>query len=85
MTSFQINEKRKRFDDAPRGGLQGATASFGGGFGVKASPAGVYVIKGEDVRWLPAVEPERLAFIGGFIVVVALLIVRSIVKSALKR
>ena len=34
-------------DDAPSepaAGLQGAAASFGVGFGVKASPAGVYVI-----------------------------------------
>ena len=75
-------------DDAPSepaAGLQGAAASFGVGFGVKASPAGVYVIKGDDVRWLPAVEPERLAFIAGTIVVIALLIVRSIARTALKR
>ena len=69
----------------PAAGLQGAAASFGVGFGVKASPAGVYVIKGDDVRWLPAVEPERLAFIAGTIVVIALLIVRSIARTALKR
>jgi len=69
----------------PAAGLQGAAASFGVGFGVKASPAGVYVIKGDDVRWLPAVEPERLALIGGTIVVIALLIARSIARAALKR
>ena len=67
------------------GGIQGDTASFGVGFGVKASPAGVYVIEGDDVRWLPAVEPERLALIGGVIGVIALLVLRSIIKAILKR
>jgi uncharacterized spore protein YtfJ len=71
--------------EAPGGGLQGAAASFGVGFGVKASPAGVYVIKGDDVRWLPAVEPERLALIGGVVGVISLLVLRSIVRAALKR
>lgn len=66
-------------------GLQGAAASFGVGFGVKASPAGVYVIKGDDVRWMPAVDPERLVLIGGAIGVFTLLILRSIVRAALKR
>jgi uncharacterized spore protein YtfJ len=32
----------------------------GGGFGVGARPAGVYVIKGGDVTWRPAVDVNRL-------------------------
>jgi uncharacterized spore protein YtfJ len=32
----------------------------GGGFGLKARPAGAYVIKDGDVRWKPAVDPNRI-------------------------
>lgn len=69
----------------PSSGVHGAAASFGVGFGVKASPAGVYVIKGDDVRWLPAVEPERLVLIAGAVGVLTLLVLRSVVRAALKR
>jgi uncharacterized spore protein YtfJ len=33
----------------------------GGGFGVSAKPAGVYVISDGDVRWRPAIDVNRLA------------------------
>jgi len=46
------------------GGLQngpgrgpGAGSGFGSGFGMLARPAGVFVIKGDRVRWQPAVDP----------------------------
>lgn len=32
----------------------------GGGFGLSARPAGVYVIAGGDVRWQPAIDVNRL-------------------------
>src|SRR3954471_22646797 len=32
----------------------------GGGFGLMAKPAGAYVIKDGDVRWKPAVDPNRI-------------------------
>jgi uncharacterized spore protein YtfJ len=32
----------------------------GGGFGLGARPVGAYVIKGEDVKWVPAVDVNRL-------------------------
>ncbi len=32
----------------------------GGGFAVRAKPAGVYVIQGGKVRWVPAVDPVRI-------------------------
>jgi uncharacterized spore protein YtfJ len=32
----------------------------GGGFGLVATPAGAYVIKDGDVRWEPAVDPDRV-------------------------
>ncbi|MCW2682210.1 MAG: hypothetical protein JWP33_123 [Blastococcus sp.] len=48
------------------GGLQngqdGATpdggVSFGSGFGLMGRPAGVFVIRGDKVRWQPAVDPN---------------------------
>jgi uncharacterized spore protein YtfJ len=33
----------------------------GGGFGVKARPAGAYVIRGGDVEWRPAVDVDGIA------------------------
>jgi hypothetical protein len=44
------------------GGLQngrgrGAETGFGSGFGMVGRPAGVFVIKGDRVRWQPAVDP----------------------------
>lgn len=35
--------------------------SVGGGFGLRARPAGVYVIEGGRVSWRPAVDVNRLA------------------------
>lgn len=32
----------------------------GAGFGVNAAPAGAFVIRGEDVRWVPAIDPHRV-------------------------
>jgi uncharacterized spore protein YtfJ len=53
----------------------------GGGFGAAARPAGVYVIKGEDVSWRPAVDPHRLAAVAGAVTVVYLL-TRAVVQRA---
>jgi uncharacterized spore protein YtfJ len=42
----------------------------GGGFGLGAKPVGAYVIKGDDVRWVPAVDVNRLlglAFLVGLV------------------
>jgi uncharacterized spore protein YtfJ len=33
----------------------------GGGFGTMSFPLGVYVIKGGDVRWVPAIDATRVA------------------------
>jgi uncharacterized spore protein YtfJ len=52
----------------------------GGGFGVGAQPAGAYVIKDGDVRWVPAVDVNRIVMGGQIIVIVALLTIRMIFK-----
>jgi uncharacterized spore protein YtfJ len=47
----------------------------GGGFGMSARPAGAYVIRGNDVSWQPAVDPNRIIAVLG-LVAVAYLITR---------
>jgi uncharacterized spore protein YtfJ len=39
----------------------GQEMGSGGGFGGVVIPLGIYVIKGEDVRWKPVLQPMRLA------------------------
>lgn len=52
----------------------------GGGFGLNASPAGAFVIKGDTVRWVPAVEPARL--IGTVaLAIVAVVVVKGLVRA----
>ena len=36
------------------------TESAGGGFGGMARPAGVYVLRGDDVQWQPAIDVTLL-------------------------
>ena len=45
----------------------------GGGFGMSGRPAGAYVIKGGEVTWRPAVDPNRIIAVAGFVLVAYLL------------
>lgn len=45
----------------------------GGGYGVKGRPVGAYVIKGGEVSWRPAVDPNRIIAVVGVVVVAYLL------------
>ncbi len=54
---------------------------FGGGFGMAASPAGVYVIKDDDVRWVPAVDLNRILVGAQVVAIVFLLVVRSMARA----
>ncbi len=56
----------------------GGGSGSGGGFGLTAKPAGVYVIRGEAVRWQPAVDVNRI-ILGGQIVAIVFLLVRGAV------
>lgn len=53
----------------------------GGGFGVGARPAGVYVVKDGDVAWRPAVDPNRVVGVLGT-VAITYLITRALVERA---
>ena len=53
----------------------------GGGFGLVARPAGVYVIKGDSVTWQPALDLNRV-ILGGQVVAIAFFItIRAIARA----
>ena len=55
------------------GGESGDDRGSGAGFGLQARPAGVYVIRGDEVSWQPAVDVNR-AIIGGQIVAIVFIL-----------
>lgn len=63
--------------------LDGMTPGSGSGvgFGMRATPAGAYVIKDGDVRWEPAVDLTRVIVMGQIVGIIFLLVLRSILKS----
>jgi uncharacterized spore protein YtfJ len=60
-------------------------SGYGMGYGLRASPAGVYVIKGGEVEWKPALDTNRLALQRTGVMIVGLLVLRSIVRTIAKR
>lgn len=67
------------------GGGSDTENNGGGGFGLTASPVGVYVVKGGEVAWEPAVDVNRISTLGIVAGIVALLVLRSIVKALASR
>ncbi len=67
------------------GGGADQQGNGGAGFGVRAHPAGAWVIKDGDVRWRPAIDANRIIFMGQLVAIVALLTIRSVVKSLTKQ
>jgi uncharacterized spore protein YtfJ len=57
----------------------------GSGFGLHARPVGAFVIRDGEVRWEPAVDPERRLAISAAIVAVGLLTLRSIARRRRRR
>ncbi len=57
----------------------------GAGFGIRAHPAGAWVIRDGDVRWRPAIDANRIVFMGQIVAIVALLTIGSVVKSVARR
>jgi uncharacterized spore protein YtfJ len=56
--------------EGPGGQGQGS----GSGFAVNARPVGVFVVKGEDVSWRPAIDVNRV-IMGGQVVALAAIVV----------
>jgi uncharacterized spore protein YtfJ len=67
------------------GGGADAENNGGGGFGLTARPVGVFVVKGDDVAWEPAIDVNRISMMGIVAGIVALLVLRSIVRSLASR
>jgi uncharacterized spore protein YtfJ len=51
----------------------------GGGFGLHAEPAGVYVIRGDRVSWQPAINVNRIVMGGQLVGIIALLVLRTLI------
>jgi uncharacterized spore protein YtfJ len=60
------------------GGGGGDTTNGGGGFGLSARPAGAWIVKGDSVRWQPAVDATKIAIMGQVVALGALLTLRSV-------
>jgi uncharacterized spore protein YtfJ len=52
----------------------------GGGYGLRVTPVGVFVIKDGEVTWQPAFDQTRVILGGQLIGVVALLVARSVLR-----
>jgi hypothetical protein len=48
---------------------------------VNAKPAGAYVIRGDEVEWRPAVDPNKVIVGAAIVVVAALMVARAAIKS----
>jgi uncharacterized spore protein YtfJ len=57
----------------------------GAGFGVRARPAGVYVIRSGHVEWQPALDLNRVIIGGQAVAVIGLLTLRGYLKRRAKR
>ena len=53
----------------------------GGGLGLRGKPAGAFVVKGDRVRWQPAVDVDRLIAVVGVVAVVALIVGARIARA----
>ena len=60
----------------------GGTPVGGGvGFGVKARPVGVYIVREGQVSWQPALDVTRVIVAGQLLGLVAILTVRKLLKT----
>ncbi len=62
------------------GSDEGGGSGLGGGFGMTARPVGVFRIQGDSVSWHAVADTTRVIVLGQLVGIVALLVLRSIVK-----
>lgn len=62
-------------------GGEGEGHGSGGGFGLSARPVGVYIMSADGVKWEPALDVSRIAIGGQILGVIALLVLRTLIKS----
>jgi uncharacterized spore protein YtfJ len=61
------------------GGGGGGDAEQGGaGFGMTGRPSGVFVLRGDQVSWKPAIDVNRIVLGGQFVAMAALLFLGSL-------
>ena len=70
--------------EAAEGGSS-ADEGSGYGFGMMAKPLGVYVVRGDEVTWEPAVDRNRQLFLGAFVTIFAVFAVRSVLLAIAHR
>jgi uncharacterized spore protein YtfJ len=63
----------------------GTPGSAGGGIGLVARPVGAYVIRGDTVTWLPAIDVNRIILGAQLVSIAAFFMARSIVRARTKR
>ena len=61
---------------------EGRGAGSGGGFGLREKPAGAFVINGDDVRWIPSLDVNRIIL--GAQIVATVAILASVLRSRAK-
>jgi uncharacterized spore protein YtfJ len=60
-------------------------SGYGIGYGMRATPAGVYVIKDGEVEWKPALDVNRVALQRTGAIIVGLFVLRSIIRTLVRR
>ena len=60
------------------GAPTGEGSGQGFGFGMDARPVGAFVVRGDDVRWEPAIDRNRQIAIAGAVAALGLLTLRSL-------
>lgn len=65
------------------GGGQDSSAegAAGGGLGVQARPVGAFVVKGEEVSWVPAIDVNRIVLMGQLVMLVGIISWRSVARA----
>jgi uncharacterized spore protein YtfJ len=63
------------------GGGADSENNGGGGFGIRARPAGVYVIRGNEVEWQPALDVNRIILGAQVVAIFVILALRSIFRK----
>ena len=63
----------------------GSPSGAGGGIGLMAHPVGAFVMRGDRVTWLPAVDVNRVVLGAQLVAIAAFVVARSIVRARTKR
>lgn len=59
----------------------GSAGGAGGGFGITAKALGVYVLRDGNVKWVPAVDVNRIVLGGQLVAVAGMLLARALLRA----